>query len=68
MHKTGSVTISLPRLDALLRASGLSAGLAACLTAKAGRCTTKQPAAVPARTPATPPAIIYGPKPEPIPP
>jgi uncharacterized protein (TIGR02679 family) len=32
-HKIGTVTISLPRLDALLRASGLSAGLAACLTA-----------------------------------
>ena len=30
-HKIGTVTISLPRLDALLRASGLSAGLAACL-------------------------------------
>lgn len=35
-HKTGTVTISLPRLDALLRASGLSAGLAACLTATGG--------------------------------
>jgi uncharacterized protein (TIGR02679 family) len=35
-HKTGTVTISLPRLDALLRASGLSAGLAACLTAAGG--------------------------------
>jgi len=35
-HKTGTVTVSLPRLDALLRASGLSAGLAACLTAAGG--------------------------------
>ena len=35
-HKTGTATISLPRLDALLRASGLSAGLAACLTAAGG--------------------------------
>ncbi len=35
-HKTGTATISLPRLDALLRASGLSAGLAACLTADGG--------------------------------
>lgn len=35
-HKTGIATVSLPRLDALLRASGLSAGLAACLTAAGG--------------------------------
>jgi uncharacterized protein (TIGR02679 family) len=35
-HKTGTVIVSLPRLDALLRASGLSAGLAACLTAADG--------------------------------
>ena len=35
-HKTGTATVSLPRLDALLRASGLSAGLAACLTADGG--------------------------------
>lgn len=44
-HRSGITTISLTRLDALLRASGLSAGLAACLTAtggplhdEAGRC------------------------------
>lgn len=36
VHKAGLVTISLPRLDALLRASGLSAGLASCLTAEGG--------------------------------
>ncbi len=35
-HKTGTATVSLPRIDALLRASGLSAGLAACLTAAGG--------------------------------
>jgi uncharacterized protein (TIGR02679 family) len=35
-HKTGTVTINLPRLDALLHSSGLSAGLAACLTAACG--------------------------------
>ena len=35
-HKVGAATISLPRLDALLRASGLSAGLATCLTAADG--------------------------------
>lgn len=35
-HKTGTVVVSLPRLDALLRASGLSAGLAACLIAAGG--------------------------------
>ncbi len=35
-HKTGTSTVSLPRLDALLRASGLSAGLAACLTVAGG--------------------------------
>lgn len=35
-HKTGTVTVGLPRLDALLRASGLSAGLAACLTVTGG--------------------------------
>ena len=36
VHKAGFVTFSLPRLDALLRASGLSAGLASCLTAEGG--------------------------------
>jgi uncharacterized protein (TIGR02679 family) len=36
VHKTGTATISLARLDTLLRASGLSAGLAACLTAQGG--------------------------------
>ena len=35
-HRIGTVTVSLARLDALLRASGLSAGLAACLTAAGG--------------------------------
>jgi uncharacterized protein (TIGR02679 family) len=35
-HRSGITTISLTRLDALLRASGLSAGLAACLTATGG--------------------------------
>jgi uncharacterized protein (TIGR02679 family) len=35
-HRAGTTTISLIRLDALLRASGLSAGLAACLTASGG--------------------------------
>jgi uncharacterized protein (TIGR02679 family) len=35
-HRTGPISISLPRLDALLRASGLSAGLATCLTAASG--------------------------------
>jgi uncharacterized protein (TIGR02679 family) len=35
-HRTGPISISLPRLDALLRASGLSAGLATCLTAAGG--------------------------------
>jgi uncharacterized protein (TIGR02679 family) len=35
-HKTVTVTVSLPRLDALLRASGLSAGLATCLTVVGG--------------------------------
>ena len=36
VHKAGLVTINLPRLDALLRASSLSAGLASCLTAEGG--------------------------------
>ena len=36
VHKTGTVTIGMSRLDGLLRASGLSAGLAACLTAVGG--------------------------------
>jgi Protein of unknown function N-terminus (DUF3323) len=35
-HKDETVTISLSRVDALLRASGLGAGLAACLTATGG--------------------------------
>jgi uncharacterized protein (TIGR02679 family) len=35
-HKHETVTISLSRVDALLRASGLGAGLAACLTASGG--------------------------------
>lgn len=35
-HKDEMVTISLSRMDALLRASGLGAGLAACLTATGG--------------------------------
>jgi uncharacterized protein (TIGR02679 family) len=35
-HRSGNVTISLTRIDTLLRVSGLSAGLAACLTATGG--------------------------------
>jgi uncharacterized protein (TIGR02679 family) len=35
-HKDEMVTITLSRVDALLRASGLGAGLAACLTAAGG--------------------------------
>ena len=35
-HRTGTTTISLIRLDRMLRASGLAAGLAACLTASGG--------------------------------
>lgn len=36
VHKTGTVTTGLSRLDGLLRASGLSAGLTACLTVAGG--------------------------------
>jgi uncharacterized protein (TIGR02679 family) len=35
-HRIGTTTISLIRLDRLLRSSGLAAGLAACLTASSG--------------------------------
>lgn len=38
-HKQEAVTIALSRVDALLRASGLRAGLAACLTAAGGPLT-----------------------------
>lgn len=35
-HKSDTITVALPRVDALLRSSGLGAGLAACLTAAGG--------------------------------
>lgn len=35
-HKSETITLALPRLDALLSSSGLGAGLAACLTAAGG--------------------------------
>jgi len=35
-HRTGITTVSLIRLDRLLRSSGLAAGLAACLTVSGG--------------------------------
>ena len=35
-HKSETISVALPQVDALLRSSGLSAGLAACLTAAGG--------------------------------
>ena len=46
-HRSGVTTISLIRLDTLLRDSGLSTGLAACRRQWVGHCVTKQVGVVP---------------------